>query len=210
MKNTVRWEWALPLAALLVALPSHALYKVVGPDGKVTYTDTPPPTSSGSKVTKMGAGASVASEPALPLELRQAMQRYPVTLYAAKVCEPCDAARQALRQRGVPFTEKLVATQQDAEELTRLSGGRDTPTLTIGAQVLRGYSAEALTSYLDSAGYPRDSRLPANYQQAPAAPLTEVPAPVARRSGTPVPAAPPAPAAEQPPAVQPSPSGIRF
>jgi glutaredoxin len=210
MKKTVRWEWALPLCALLVALPTHALYKVVGPDGKVTYTDTPPPTSSGSKVTRMGAaGASVANEPSLPLELRQAMQRFPVTLYASKVCEPCDAARQALRQRGVPFTEKLVATQQDAEELTRLSGGRDTPTVTIGAQVLRGYSADVLTSYLDSAGYPRDSRLPANYQPAPASPLTEPPA-LVRRSGTQAPAAPPAPAVEQPSAVQPSASGIRF
>ncbi|WP_280154919.1 glutaredoxin domain-containing protein [Piscinibacter sp. XHJ-5] len=209
MNKTARWDWAMALAALLVALPSHALYKVVGPDGKVTYTDTPPPPNSGSKVTRLtGSSASVVSEPALPLELRQAMQRYPVTLYALKVCEPCDLARQTLRQRGVPFAEKLIVTRQDEEELMRISGGRDAPTVTIGAQVLRGFAGETLNSYLDSAGYPRDSRLPASYQAPPATPLTESPA-VTRRQGTPVPP-PAAPVEQQPPAVQPSPSGIRF
>ena len=202
------WICAVPLAALVVAMPGHATYKVVGPDGKVTYTDTPPPSSSGVKVTRLGAGGSAASEVTMPLELRQATQRYPVTLYTMKVCEPCDGARKLLRQRGVPFAEKLVISGEDGDELLRLSGGRDAPTLTIGAQVLRGLSAEVWNSYLDSAGYPRESRLPANYQYPAATPLTEPPAapPVAARP----PAAPPAAAQPQPQAAQPSPSGIRF
>ena len=54
MNKIGRWmSNAAPVAlsmALLAALPSQALYKVVGPDGKVTYTDTPPPPSSGSRV----------------------------------------------------------------------------------------------------------------------------------------------------------------
>ena len=48
---------------------------------------------------QLGANSGVIVEPPLPLELRQAVQRYPVTLYAMRVCEPCDSARTLLRQR---------------------------------------------------------------------------------------------------------------
>lgn len=194
------------LAALLGALPAQAQYKVVGPDGRVTYTDTPPPSSSGSKVTRLGDRVSVIPQVTLPLELRQAASRYPVTLYTMKTCEPCDAARQFLRTRGVPYAERVVLTAEDGDALQRLTGGRDAPTLTIGTQVLRGLNADTWGSYLDSAGYPRESRLPANYQHAEARPLTEpppAPATAQRRSDAPVPA-------EQPSVTQPSPSGIRF
>jgi len=205
MKRARRWLLsAVPLAALFAAVPCHALYKVVSPDGKVTYTDTPPPPSSGSKVIQLGAGAVVVPDVALPLELRQVTQRFPVTLYTMRVCEPCDSARILLRQRGVQYAEKLVLSTPDAEALERVSGGRDAPTLTIGSQVLRGFTADTWMSYLDSAGYPRESRLPANYQYPAATPLTEPPPPppqVAR----PVPQTPQA--APQP---TPSSSGIRF
>jgi glutaredoxin len=192
---------AAPLAALLCALPAHALYKVVGPDGKVTYTDRPE-LASGSKITSLSAAGTAQSDVALPLELRQAVSRYPVTLYSTNNCEPCDAARQLLRQRGIPHTEKMVTSNEDAEALQRLSGGRDAPTLTIGAQALKGLSADVWHSYLDSAGYPRESRLPANYQFAAATPLTE------RREAAPEARRPAAP--EETPAAAPSPTGIKF
>src|SRR5688572_9941938 len=105
------------LAALLCVVPAHAQYKVVGPDGRVTYTDTPPPSSSGSKVTKLGDRVSVIPQVALPLELREAVSRYPVTLYTMKTCEPCDAARQFLRTRGVPHTERLIVSGEDGDVL---------------------------------------------------------------------------------------------
>src|SRR5687768_3075196 len=116
MKMTSRWRMGpAMLTALLVCLPAQALYKVVGPDGKVTYTDTPPPSTGGSKVTKLGASNNVVPEVAMPLDLRQALQRYPVTLYTMKVCDPCDSARQALKQRGIPFAEKQVLSNDDGD-----------------------------------------------------------------------------------------------
>lgn len=195
--------------ALVAAAPAHAQYKVVEPGGRVTYTDTPPPTSSGATVTKLGQNISVIPQVALPLELRQLQQRYPVTLYAMKVCEPCDSARQLLRQRGIPFSEKAIITAEDGEALLRLTGARDAPTLTIGSQVLRGLSPDTWNAYLDSAGYPRESRLPANYQHAAATPLTEplVPPVAAERRAATRPAPPPAEPVER---EQPTPSGIRF
>jgi glutaredoxin len=159
---------------MLLCLPAQALYKVVGPDGKVTYTDRIPSTADG-KVTPLNAGGnSVAADPsALPFDLRQVAMRYPVTLYAVADCAPCDNARALLRQRGIPHAERLVSTEEDVEALQRLTGTRDAPTLTIGQQPLRGFSAETWNAYLDSAGYPRESRLPVGYQFPAATALTE-------------------------------------
>jgi glutaredoxin len=162
------------LATLVVASPCQAQYKVVGADGKVTYTDRQPTASEG-KVTSLGARSAAATgDVALPLELRQVASRYPVTLYVTVgTCEPCEAARQLLRQRGIPVTEKLVQSPEDSEALERISGGRDAPTLSVGSQTLRGLAPEVWNSYLDAAGYPRESRLPAGYQYPPATPITE-------------------------------------
>lgn len=181
---------AAPVALLMLtaASPCHAQYKVVGPDGKVTYTDRAPASSNGKITSLTARGGTAVGDATLPLELRQAAARYPVTLYVtAGACEPCESARQLLRQRGIPVAEKQVQSPEDSEALERLSGGRDAPTLTIGSQTLRGLAPEVWNSYLDAAGYPRESRLPASYQYPPATPITE------RReaSGTrPVPARP--------------------
>ena len=121
-------------------------------------------------------------------------------------CEPCNGARQLLRNRGVPFSEKMILTPEDSEALERLSGGRDVPTLTLGAQILKGLASDVWGSYLDSAGYPRESRLPGNYQYPAATPLTERKEAAAPRAAAPRAdvAVPPAPAEE------PAPSGIKF
>lgn len=168
--------WALAAATLMMlsAVPASAQqYKVIGADGKVTYTDRPP-LAAGDRISKFQAQTRpLNANLALPLEVREAVQRYPVTLYVTPDCPPCDSGRQFLRQRGIPHVEKNVSTIEDSETLARLTGTRDAPALTIGAQVVRGMSAEAWTSYLDAAGYPKESKLPASYQFPAATPLTE-------------------------------------
>jgi len=193
--------------ALAFAASAHAQFKVTGADGKVTYTDREPSQPDG-KVTSLGARVPVqAAEPDLPFELRQVVGKYPVTLYTITgACEPCASARQLLRQRGIPFGERQIISAEDSEALERLSGAREAPTLTIGSQTLRGLAVEVWHSYLDAAGYPRESRLPASYQYAAATPIVE------RREAKP-PAREPAAAApaEQTAAPVPAnPSGIKF
>ena len=205
--NRLAWLRWVPLVALLAASPAHAQYKVVGPDGKVTYTDRPP-AASGGKVTSIGARGTAGGtvDVALPLELRQPAARYPVTLYTmAGACGPCDTARQLLRQRGVPYAEKQVQSPEDAVALERLVGSRDVPALAIGTQMMRGLAPEVWGSYLDAAGYPRESRLPASYQYAAATPIVE------RREAKPPAPEASAPAPDTPAAPAPaSPSGIKF
>jgi glutaredoxin len=201
----------LAALALVSVTASQAQFKVIGTDGKVTYTDREPNTNEG-KVIPLGARGAAAPEsgPELPFELRQVAIKYPVTLYVTtKSCEPCVSARQLLKQRGIPFNERLVVTAEDSDALLRLTGAQDAPTLTIGSQTLRGLAADVWNSYLDAAGYPRESRLPATYQYRPATPIVEQQAPAttarADARGETRPAAPAAP-----PAAPTSPGGIRF
>jgi glutaredoxin len=206
-----RLALVLGAALLLAATGVQAQFKVVGADGKVTYTDREPSQPEG-KVTALGAKAPVqAAEPDLPFDLRQATSKYPVTLYTTSgACEPCGQARQFLKQRGVPFSERQAASSEDIDALEKISGGREAPTLTVGSQVLRGFAGDAWGQYLDAAGYPRDSRLPSTYQYRPATPIAERRDAAVARNGD---AAPPAPAAfpraTAPAAPGPS-GGIRF
>ena len=208
-RHPVRLLSVLAAAGLcvLAAPAAMAQYKVIGPDGRVTYTDREPSGSDG-RVVPIGARATatIAAESELPFELRQVATKYPVTLYViTTACEPCSAARNLLKQRGIPFSERMVVSNEDADALEKLTGARDAPTLTIGSQTLRGLSSDTWNSYLDAAGYPRNSLLPASYQYRPATPV------VARASA----AAPDTRAAAAAPPTTPTPlpagpGGIRF
>ena len=178
-----RWACAV-LAGWLLQTAAWAQYKVVGPDGSITYTDRPP-TQAGAQVQPMRrdgspAGTSTGSAAPntasgstanLPFELRNLVARFPVTLYTGSDCAPCTQARSLLALRGVPFAERTVTSDDDIASLQRLTNGRSLPALAVGAQVLRGFQEQDWTSTLDLAGYPKESRLPRTWQAPPATPL---------------------------------------
>jgi glutaredoxin len=160
--------FAAAAALLLAATPALALYKVVGPDGKIIYTDRPP---TDRPVQNIRSNGVVSATDALPFELRQVASRFPVTLYTASACAPCDQGRQWLKARGVPFTEKTVNSNADIAALQRIEGMQQVPVLRVGQQRLQGYSDSEWASYIDAAGYPKASKLPAAYQYAMPSPL---------------------------------------
>ena len=188
--------------ALLFAAPAaHALFKVIGPDGKVTYTDRPPSPSEG-KVQPVNRDTGRASDPALPFALRQVATRFPVTLYTASTCgDACSLGRSLLNQRGVPFTERTADTEEEREAWPRLVGGSEAPVLKVGEQTLRGFTPGAWGETLDVAGYPKQSQLPPSYQAPGPVPLMERKAAAPKTAPTPT-----APAAD----TGSNPSGIRF
>lgn len=197
---------ALPALLLLatVAGSAWAQYKVVAPDGSVTYTDRPPAETT-SRVTALGRNStSAAAEVGLPIDLRQAASRYPVVLYATADCPPCDNGRKLLQARGVPYSERRIASEEDALALERVIGGRTVPALTVGAQPLRGFAETDWAAYLDAAGYPRESKLPRNWPVPVATPMVE------RAVAAPAPARAPAPEPRAPEPVAPAPGTIRF
>jgi glutaredoxin len=208
---------ALTLGLLLLAAGSYSaaahaqqqVYRIVGPDGKVTFSDQPPPAASKATVTTTSAdSAGSAPTAALPFELRKVAVQYPVTLYTGDNCAPCTSARSLLTTRGIPFSEKTVISNEDSLALKRISGESMLPFLTIGSQQLKGFSDVEWTQFLDAAGYPKASVLPASYRQVAATPLVTVNAPAAAAPAV----APAAPVANTTPVTAPasSPSGIRF
>jgi len=166
--NTVR---ITALAFIWVCSSAWAQYKYVAPDGTVTYSDTPPPAAAKDvQVKRFDAGPPTAG---LPFELRQAVGRFPVTIYTGAKCPPCDTARNFLHARGVPYSEKTVGTADDMAILKKVSADTNLPVLVVGAQKLNGFSADTWGSMLDDAGYPASSKLPPSYQNPapqPAAP----------------------------------------
>ncbi len=207
----------LALTALAPTANAQTVFRIVGPDGRVTFSDKPPLTAEQSVTATGRSGRPVeVANNSLPFELRQVATRYPVTLYSSASCGPCSSGRALLTSRGVPFTERTVTTAEDGDALARLSGENSLPFLTIGGQKIKGFSDTEWTQFLDAAGYPAASKLPANFRNPPASPLVAVQrpeptAPVATTAATG--AAPPdlptaAPAA---PANNASnPAGIRF
>lgn len=200
-----RTAWIVSFAAtlLLVAPAAHALFKVVGPDGRVTYTDRPPAAADG-RAQSVNRDTGRSSDPTLPYALRQVASRFPVTLYTMSDCgDACTMARTLLAKRGVPYTERIAETNEDRQAWAQLVGGTAAPVLKVGDQSLRGFTPTAWDDVLDVAGYPRTSTLPANYRQLAALPLTE------RRPAPPPPKAP-LPTAPPPPVAADNPAGIRF
>jgi glutaredoxin len=189
---------------------AQQIYRIVAPDGRVTFSDKPPREGSAkptaAAAVRLPADSGTAN---LPFELRQVASRYPVTLYTAPGCAPCGAGRAMLASRGVPFTEKTVTTNEDIDALKRLAGSTASlPFLTIGGQQIRGFAQVEWVQFLDAAGYPKTSQLPASYSPSPATPLVAAQDPQraparAAAPAEPVAAPTPLPAAENP-------TGIRF
>ena len=169
------------LSGLGVASLAHAqtIYRAVGADGKVTFSDKPTVSATNVTATSGGGKPQDIGGPVLPSELRQVVSKYPVTLYTSSNCAPCNTGRSLLNGRGVPFNEKTVSTNDDAQALQRISGDTSLPFLTIGGQQIKGYSDAEWTQFLDAAGYPKKSALPATYRNPVATPLVAVQKPPA-------------------------------
>jgi glutaredoxin len=161
----------LGLALVAGAASAQQLYRWTDEKGGVHVTDTPPPPSARrveQKKSRSGP-AETAAQP--PYELAVAMKEFPVVLYTSPGCkEGCDLARSALNKRGVPFREVQVWNDQTNEELKRVSGANDVPTLVVGRSVNRGFEQGAFDTLLDSARYPKAGAAPARSQSAPKPP----------------------------------------
>ncbi|WP_313077333.1 glutaredoxin family protein [Melaminivora sp.] len=150
------------VVALLAAGAAQAqrIYRIIEPNGRVTFTDRPP-TADARDITLPPNVQRPGGDAPLP-PLRPAGQRPPVTLYTAADCVPCVSARALLEQRGIAFSEHVVASGEDLQALQRLSGDATLPFATVGERQLRGFSQQEWSDVLDAAGYaPRERATPA-------------------------------------------------
>jgi glutaredoxin len=172
--------WMLLVGAVFAAISAQAqtVYRWVDKDGKVQYSDTPPPADAKSSQQKRMGGGSAGDEQ-VPYAVQMAIQRNPVSVFVTACGEPCSGARALLAKRGIPYTERDPENNAaDAEALKKLAGSLQVPVLVVGDNSIKGFLESSWNSALDAGGYPRTN------------PFTKVPEP--RKSEAPK--APPPPA----------------
>jgi glutaredoxin len=150
MKKTL-----LLLAVLYAGVAqAQSMYRWVDQEGQVHYGDRPPP---GKAVEERKYSAPSADRQA-PLALRQAVENFPVVVHVTTDCAaPCQEGRDYLNRRGIPFSEKTIATNEEIAALHVLLGGGDlsVPVLQVGEKLRMGFLEAAWAGMLDAAGYPK-------------------------------------------------------
>lgn len=153
--------------ALSFALGAHAqVYRWLDEKGRLHAGDTPPPSARELEKVRV---APTPTEPVEPYALQLARKNNPVTLYTTPKCPLCDRARQLLKARGVPFSEKSVVTDEQVQELVGVVGRDALPSLVVGTKVQDGFAESLYEAMLDGAGYPKKGALPARKQEPAAA-----------------------------------------
>lgn len=153
--------------ALSFALGAHAqVYRWLDEKGRLHAGDTPPPSARDVEKVRV---APTPTEPVEPYALQLARKNNPVTLYTTPKCPLCDRARQLLKARGVPFSEKSVVTDEQVQELVGVVGRDALPSLVVGTKVQDGFAESLYEAMLDGAGYPKKGALPARKQEPAAA-----------------------------------------
>jgi arsenate reductase-like glutaredoxin family protein len=161
----------LSLLALTFSASAQTLYKWVGKDGKVHYSDQPPPKEI-KKVEKPRLSNSTIETSGMSFEALEAAKNFPVTLYTTPECGPeCATARELLSRRGIPFSESRVVTTNDGDTFKKALGTDKLlfPALVVGKSKQIGFEQDIWHELLDTAGYPRSAGPGATGGQSPGA-----------------------------------------
>lgn len=177
-------------AALIVSLTlagsavAQQLYRWVDKNGRVTYSDTPPPPGA-RDVQEKNLHNNVMQTSGMSYGMKKAVENFPVTLYVGAKCPTaCDSARLLLRKRGIPASEKVIAKQEDVDAYNKLFSTKEplVPSLTVGKQTLKGFQEAIWNRALDDAGYPASEAppppvVPTGRPVMPPPPVSNVPPP---------------------------------
>ena len=162
------------IALSAVGVSAQQMYRWTDENGRVHITDTPPPRGAKGVQKSRGAAAPATAQEGAgqqSYDLTLAMKEYPVSLYTSPMCkDACQKARDHLNKRGVPFREIQVWDIDSNEELKRISGSSQVPTVVVGTSVQKGYEITAFDELLDSARYPKAGSVKPRAQAAPAVP----------------------------------------
>lgn len=154
-----RFLWAGWLVLACGSVLADELYRWVDESGKVHYGDIPAADATGAEKKKFSSSSD--NDAGLSYETRRAKQNFPVTMYVTENCgDICQQARDFLRKRGIPLTEKNLKTQEDLDAFKQLSGSDSVPTLAVGKSWLKGFQSQQWGGELDAAGYPQASTKP--------------------------------------------------
>ena len=150
------------VAACAFATPGFAetLYKHIGPDGQVLYTDRPPPEGKTAKTLNF-ADLPATPLPESVLRYREALQKSMqnrlanagksgsgVQLFTAVWCGYCRKAKAYLAERGIAFGEHDIDTPEGQLAFAQAGKASGIPLLLVGEQRVQGFSVAAYDAAL--------------------------------------------------------------
>ncbi len=150
---------ALVLAAFALAsaaIQADTVYRSVGPDGKVTYSQRPPPDG---KIDKTLVFQNLPSTP-LPestlryrAELMKSMNkkiaegakpyRGPAVFFMAQWCGYCKQAKRYLAEKGIAYREYDIDTAEGMRAFVEAGETRGVPVMFANGQRVQGFSQPA-------------------------------------------------------------------
>ncbi len=147
----------LPFVALVsVVAPAQVqtLYKSIGPDGKIVYSDRPPASGKVEKTLKVQDLPNTALPQETLAELAALRKNFKpgavpisgVVLFSASWCGYCRQAKAFLAQRGISYQEKDIDTPDGKLAYVQAGGGGGVPLLVANGTVTRGFSAQTYES----------------------------------------------------------------
>lgn len=144
-------------ALMLISAPgmTQTLYKYVGPDGKVVYSDRPPESGRIEKTLHVQnlpntvlPSATVGELNRLRKDARPATSPAARTvMFTAAWCGYCRKAKAYLAQHGVAYKEVDIETPEGKTAFATASSGNGIPFLLRNGEGIRGYSKEAYDEF---------------------------------------------------------------
>jgi glutaredoxin len=143
-----KWPTFLLLAFVLYAQQAQAeIYKVIGADGKVSYTDkAPQDRTAKSETLKIQTWSGAPSVSSYNGSVRK------VTLLSAQWCGICRQAKAYMTSRKIAFEEWDIDRSDYARSKMRELGAKGVPVILVGKQKMVGFSPEGLDDMLQKAG----------------------------------------------------------
>jgi hypothetical protein len=173
-------SWTMLISMVLSSgvVLANKVYQYTDENGKTVYSDIPPNQAKNLQEKTLNNNSIQAS--GVGYGLKEAMRKYPVTLYTDDCGEICDKARAYLGARSIAYTVKNPGkVKADSDDLKKLIGGagNEVPVLKVGSQVSKGFEEGAWGSLLDAAGYPRGKLTGAAADKKAATPVSKPAAP---------------------------------
>lgn len=163
----MRSKLSLPLLFVFCALfsmtaPAQNLYKSIGPDGRIVYSDRRPAEGRIEKTLQfknLPASSLPASASSQLEQLRKqkgaqqaAAQAGQVVIYTTSWCGYCKKAKAYLAGKGISYRELDIETGPGMAAYAQAGGEGGVPLLFYRGQRVQGYSKEAYDSLFESRG----------------------------------------------------------
>ena len=145
----------------VTALHAETLYKVIGADGKITYTDQPPADRKSTTALRF-ADAPSTPLPESVLKYQAALQKSmqgrlaeakkidaggSATLFSATWCGYCTQAKAYMQAKGIGYRELDIDTPDGGRAYFEAGGARGVPLLMADGRRIQGFSAGAYDSF---------------------------------------------------------------